>query len=164
MPGAILGAVCLLIPEMRLLLGSALQGFFQQPVLYAALGIVLLTVLNVYAWFIDKRWSIAQFGWIVYLGAVSAWEEWVFRLALPYYLESQGGSLGIAVIAANLVFAAAHFFTLRWKWQWCVLAFIFGMGLSRNLSVHYDLALVIGIHWLATFLNTPRSPGGRSVV
>ncbi|NJN52835.1 MAG: CPBP family intramembrane metalloprotease, partial [Gammaproteobacteria bacterium] len=47
---------------------------------------------------------------------VSAWEEWVFRLALPYYVESQGGDLMIAVVGANLIFAVAHYFTLRWKW------------------------------------------------
>ena len=148
---------------MRLLLGPALEGVLQQPLLYMAAGVALLIALNVYAWYIDQRWSIARLGWVLYLGAVSAWEEWVFRLAVPYFVESQGGPLAVAVVVTNLVFAVAHYFTLRWKWSWCVLAFLFGMGLSRNLGIHFDLALIVGIHWAATFINTPRSPGARSI-
>jgi hypothetical protein len=33
------------------------------------------------------------------------------------------------------------------------------MGLSR-LLVFEDLFLLIGIHWFATFINTPRPPNG----
>ena len=65
------------------------------------------------------------------------------------------------MIAANLAFGVLHYFTLRWKWPWCLLAFLGGMALSRNFAQNFDLALIIGIHWLATYLNTPRLPGHR---
>ena len=117
--------------------------------------------LNVYAWFIDRDWRLEKLGWVLYIGAVSVWEEWVFRLALPYFLEGQGVDLRTAVIGCNLAFGLAHYFALRWKWQWCVLAFLGGMGLSRGFNQTFDLLFVIGIHWVATFVNTPRLPGTR---
>lgn len=159
LPGALLGIVCLLLPQMRGLLNSGLTSLYSQPLFYIAAGLVLLVGLSVYAWYIDGYWRLEKLGWVFYLGAVSAWEEWVFRLALPYYLEDRGVELFAAVIAANLVFAIAHYFTLRWKWQWCIAVFFFGIALSRQMDNHFNLLMVIGVHWVATFLNTPRLPG-----
>ena len=118
-----------------------------------------MTGLSLYAWYVDRRWRLEKLGWVLYLGALSAWEEWVFRLAVPYFMESRNVELSIAVLGTNIFFAAAHYFTLRWKWQWCVAVFFFGMLLSRQMDNHFDLLLVVGIHWVFTFLNTPRLPG-----
>ncbi|XOV82829.1 MAG: type II CAAX prenyl endopeptidase Rce1 family protein [bacterium] len=161
LPGAVLGVLCLLHPAMRELLGSALTAFYSQPLFYMFSALVILVVLSLYAGFLDRRWKIEKLGWVLYLGLVSAWEEWVFRLAVPYYLESIGVSLFVAVLTSNTVFALAHYFTLRWKWQWCVAVFFFAMALSRQMETHFDLMLVIGVHWVFTFLNTPRLPGRR---
>jgi hypothetical protein len=65
------------------------------------------------------------------------------------------------VVASNALFGFMHYFTLRWKWYWCVGAFLGGMALSRHLAQHQDLALIVAFHWIATFLNTPRPPGRR---
>ncbi|MDZ7685961.1 MAG: hypothetical protein U5O39_13900 [Gammaproteobacteria bacterium] len=70
-------------------------------------------------------------------------------------------NLSIAVIASNILFGAVHYFTLRWKWQWCLGACLGGIVLSRQMNEHFDLALLIGIHWVATYANTPRLPGRR---
>ena len=86
-------------------------------------------------------------------------EEWVFRLALPYYGQAQGLDLGVTLLISNALFAVMHWFTLRWKWYWCVAAFVGGLALSRNFHQHFDLVLVIGIHWVATYVHTPRPPG-----
>ncbi|TVS15949.1 MAG: CPBP family intramembrane metalloprotease [Gammaproteobacteria bacterium] len=160
LPGAMLGALCLLHPDMRALLTPALTGFLADPARYLGIAALMFAALVSYAWFIDRRLNAAAVGWILYLLLISIWEEWVFRLALPYFAAENGMELRTAVIASNVLFGAAHYFTLRWKWQWCVAAALGGMALSRNFAVHYDLVLVIGIHWLATFVNTPRLPGG----
>lgn len=39
------------------------------------------------------------------------------------------------------------------------LAFLGGMELSRQYVENGDLLILIGMHWAATFLNTPRYPG-----
>ena len=65
-----------------------------------------------------------------------------------------------AIIASNAVFGAIHYVTLRWKLGHCVFAALGGIGLSRLLESSGDLMLVILVHFIATFLNTPRSPEG----
>lgn len=144
---------------MRSLFSAATTNAVSQPFVYILSGLVILVGLSLYAWYIDRYWRLEKLGWVIYLGAVSAWEEWVFRLAVPYYLDSSGVDLLIAVVAANFVFAVLHFFTLRWKWQWCAAVFFFGMMLSRQMGQQFDLLLVVGIHWIFTFINTPRLPG-----
>ncbi len=159
LPGAVLGALCLAHPDIRTLLSPALAGFMADPTRYLMIGGLLMAALIAYAWFIDRRLNAAAVGWILYLLLISVWEEWVFRLALPYFAAENGMELRTAVIASNVLFGAMHYFTLRWKWQWCVAAALGGMALSRNFAIHYDLVLVIGVHWVATFVNTPRLPG-----
>ena len=66
------------------------------------------------------------------------------------------------MIACNVVFGLAHYFTLRWRWQWCLFAFAGGMGFSHNLHQNAELLPVIVIHWIVTYLNTPRMPGSNS--
>ncbi len=161
LPGALLGLACLALPQTRELLQAGLTQAADNPVRLLMVALVIFACLNLYAWYLDRSWNARKAGWVIYLGAVSAWEEWVFRLALPYYAESMGVSLLAAVIASNLVFALAHYFTLRWKWQWCLAAFIGGMALSRQFAEQENLILVIFIHWIATFINTPRLPGSR---
>lgn len=158
-PGALLGLVCLLHPDMRALLSPALADCLAAPVLYVAVGAAIFMALAGYAGFIDRRLDVQAVGWILYLLFVSISEEWLFRVAIPYYAEANGAGLGCAVVASNAIFALMHYFTLRWKWPWCVGAFVGGLALSRQFEVHHDLALLIGIHWIATFLNTPRLPG-----
>jgi di/tricarboxylate transporter len=89
---------------------------------------------------------------------ISLMEEWIFRCALPLWASSFLPYLA-GVVLSNALFAIIHYFTLRWKVQRCIFAFLGGMGLSR-LLVFEDLFLLIGIHWFATFINTPRPPNG----
>ena len=72
-------------------------------------------------------------------------------------LESALGA-SAAIIVSNALFGAIHYFTLRWKLGHCVFAALGGIGLSRLLESSGDLMLVILVHFIATFLNTPRSP------
>jgi hypothetical protein len=162
LPGALLGAVCLFVPEMRALLGEALAGLLAAPARYLVAALMIFGAILGYAWFLDRRIDAPAVGWLVYLLAVSMWEEWVFRLAIPYFGQAQGFDLRTVVIVSNVLFGVLHYFTLRWKWQWCLGAFLGGLALSRNLHEDFDLALVIGIHWIATYLNTPRLPGRSS--
>lgn len=160
LPGALLGIACLAAPQMRTMLQEGLSQAADNPVRGIVAGVVIFAGLNLYAWYIDRSWRMEKAGWIAYLGAVSAWEEWVFRVAFPQTLENMGMTLISAVILSNLVFGAAHYFTLRWRWQWCFAAFIGGMGFSWNFAEQHNLLLIIYVHWVATFLNTPRLPGG----
>lgn len=162
LPGALLGLACLALPQSGTMLQDGLSQAIDNPIRLVIVGMAIFAALNLYAWFIDREWSSEKAVWVLYLGAVSAWEEWVFRLALPYHAESVGVPLMLAVVISNLVFAVAHYFTLRWKWQWCLVAFIGGMALSRQFAEQESLMFIIFIHWIATFLNTPRLPGANS--
>jgi len=157
--GALLGAACLFVPEMRTLLHGAVAAFIEAPLRYMLAGCALLTLMLAYAWYLDRRLDAASVAWMLYLLGVSIWEEWVFRLALPYFGAAQGLELRSVIIASNVAFGLMHYFTLRWKWQWCVAACLGGLALSRNFYQQQDLALIIALHWAATFINTPRMPG-----
>ena len=159
LPGALLGMLLLLHPDVRALLIPALEGLMSAPVLYLAIGGSIFIALVGYAGLIDRRLDVQAVGWILYLLLVSTWEEWAFRVAIPHLAAANGADLRTAVIASNAIFGLMHYFTLRWKWQWCIAAFLGGMALSRQFGLHADLALVIGFHWIATFVNTPRMPG-----
>jgi hypothetical protein len=160
LPGALLGALFLLHPTAQGLLARAMEPVLNHPGVYLLGGGLVLAGLTTYGLYIGGV-RIQQFGWVLYLGVLSLWEEWVFRLALPYSLQSFGFSLMSAVLVSNLLFGAAHYFTLRWKWQWCVIACLGGLAFSRQMNEHFDLLLVAGIHWVATFVNTPRLPSRR---
>jgi membrane protease YdiL (CAAX protease family) len=95
--------------------------------------------------------------WIGYLLFISIAEEWIFRLALPNLLKAYMAPI-YAVVISNVLFATIHFFTLRWRLIWVVFAFLGGLGLSRAMT-HDDLLVVIWLHWIGTFLNTPFPPG-----
>ncbi len=159
LPGAALGGIYLLVPEMRALGAEAVAPFAADPVRYLTWAIGLFAAMLVYAGVMDRRLDAATAGWILYLLGISLWEEWAFRVALPAFAELHGLPLFAAVLLSNAAFGAAHYFTLRWKWQWCVLAALGGLALSRHFQQHGDLAVIAGLHWAGTFLNTPRLPG-----
>ncbi len=159
LPGLILALICIVVPGLQIAFGDSLQRGINNVDLYVISFVLMLLAMNAHAWFIDRRWTFAKLGWILYLGALSFWEEWVFRLALPEVLEGLGASFWVAAVLSSLVFGAAHYFTLRWRWQWCVLAFVGGLALSRQMDVQGDLLLITAFHWIATYLNTPRPPG-----
>jgi len=159
LPGAILALVCIGAPGLQIVFLESLQKGLASSQLYVMSFVLLLLLLNGHTWLIDRRWTPSKLGWIVYLGALSFWEEWLFRLAIPQILEGFGASFWMAAILSSAAFGAAHYFTLRWKWQWCVAAFVGGLALSRQMGLHNDLFLITAFHWVATYLNTPRPPG-----
>lgn len=158
LPGLVLGALCLAHPDLRALLPDALASFSAAPLRYLTAALLILAALIAYAAFVDRRLDARQVGWIFYLLLLSVWEEWLFRLAIPWFNAALGMDALTAVIVSNALFGFMHYFTLRWKWFWCVAAFLGGMALSRHMGQHHDLAMLISFHWIATFLNTPRPP------
>ncbi|MEQ8746324.1 CPBP family intramembrane glutamic endopeptidase [Pyruvatibacter sp.] len=160
LPGAALALICLAVPGLQTAFSHSLAEGMANPQLYFLALVVLFLAFNGHAWLIDRRWDASKLGWIIYLGALSFWEEWVFRLAVPNLLEGFGASVWVAATLSAVVFGAAHYFTLRWKWQWCVAAFVGSLALSRQMELHDDLLLITAIHWIATYLNTPRPPAG----
>ena len=157
----LLAALCLAHPGLRALLSDSLAGFDAAPLRYLGIGFAVLAALLAYSAWIERRLDARQAGWIIYLLLVSVWEEWLFRLAVPWLTGSQGLDPRTAVIVSNALFGLMHYFTLRWKWYWCVGAFLGGMALGRHFAQHHDLAAIIAFHWIATFLNTPRLPGSN---
>jgi len=136
---------------------DATADFLANPAQYA---IALLAILGFFYVVLKRRGltlnSIQGF-WIAYLLYISIVEELAFRLFLPLILEPSTGLIA-AVVLSNVLFAGLHYFTLRWKWQNCLFACLGGIGLSRLLDNSGDLALVILVHFVATFLNTPSQP------
>ena len=158
LPGLILGLCFLASPSLRDVFVESLSAAAAHPARYLIGALIILIGLSFYTWRIDRAWRMAQLGWIVYLGALSVWEEWVFRLAIPQFLEGIGASVWLAAVLSAMLFGALHFFTLRWKWQWCVSAALGGLYFSYQMELHGDLLLVAGIHWVMTSINTPRPP------
>ena len=159
LPGLILALLFLSIPQLQHSLAQSLEKGSASPGLYAFTGVLIVFALSGFSWLADRTWTASKPGWVAYLGALSFWEEWVFRLALPQLMERLGASVALATILSAIVFGGAHYFTLRWRWQWCVGAALGGLFLSRQMNMHGDLLLITAFHWIATLLNTPRPPG-----
>lgn len=158
LPGLILAVICVSAPFLQPRFLESLEKGVADPTRYTAVAVLIFAALNAYAWWIDRHWSFEKLGWIIYLGALSFWEEWVFRIALPETLQAVGALPWIAAIISAAIFGGLHYFTLRWKWPFCVGAFVGSLMLTRQMNLHNDLLLITAIHWVATYLNTPRPP------
>ncbi|MGB1538542.1 MAG: CPBP family intramembrane glutamic endopeptidase [Pseudomonadales bacterium] len=101
-----------------------------------------------------------QWMWLAYLFAISVVEEMAFRVFAPILFD-HAVEPRISVLLSNAVFAGLHYLTLRWRFSNCVWVFLGGLGLARLFHETEDLALIIGVHWFATFLNTPTPPSGH---
>ena len=160
LPGLLLGLALLSVPALRDGLWLGLEAAAAKPLSYAAALAAVLVGASVYAGFSERSWQPRQLVWILYLGALSAWEEWVFRLALPQSFEMLGMGGWSAILLANAFFGALHYFSLRWKWTWCFAAFLGGLALSRHYAHEADFLALVAFHWIGTFINTPKAPGG----
>ena len=161
MPVLVIGALLLGSGELRALLWSYLQPALHAPLAYALTATAVLAACCAVSGWLDRGLDAERLGWILYLLALSLWEEWVFRLAAPFWLEGLYGNRELAILMANLAFGALHWFTLRWRLRWCVLAFFGGMAFSQQMASG-DLVRVVLTHWALTYLNTPRPPGRRA--
>ena len=155
LPVLIFASVCLLFPDMRAALSGAMLQTMQTPLPYLiALGALLVFFVASAEFY--RRVNLQQVSWVLYLLGISICEEWVFRLALPGFVANYVPT-AVAIVSCNLIFAIMHYFTLRWRLIWCVGVFFGAMGLSRLMSLG-DLTLLIFVHWLATYINTPKPP------
>ena len=158
--GLIMGAfllLCLLTPEAIDTVSWGFSALLLSP-LYYVIGLPAIFLLFLGYWSLtgrstDKKSII----WLLYLLFISLVEEIVFRLILPVILLPNAGLL-LGIILSNGIFATIHFFTLRWKVVNCIGAFLGGLAFSRLFFNTEDIALVILVHWVLTFLNTPAPP------
>lgn len=158
LPGLTLALAFLAMPSLRPAFVESVSAASSRWAAYTLAFLIILVALNGYVWFTDRQWRVSRLGWVLYLGALSVWEEWVFRLGIPQILEAAGASVWLAATMSALIFGGVHYFTLRWKWQWCFSAFAGGLYFSYQMDLHGDLILVAAIHWIATTINTPRPP------
>jgi len=165
LPCALLGLLFLTDDSIWPLLKSATAAASGNNTLYSiSVGLIFLCLIT-HAVIGKYRLDLGRVGWIAYLGCLSLWEEWVFRIGIPHYLGALGVGVLLPIIISNTVFGILHYFTLRWRWRWCLMAGIGGMFFSHNFTNHHDLLLIAGIHWVMTYLNTPRPPNGdRDIV
>lgn len=162
LPAALLGfGLLLFLPGAWQLAEASVSNLRAAPMHYLGLGVLLATGLVLYSHVRFRNLSLIQLGWIVYLGCLSLWEEWLFRVVGPFFLTELGVAKVAAILMSNVLFGAMHYFTLRWRLDWCLFAFLGGLGFSYSYASHGDLMWVAGIHWIATFLNTPRPPAGE---
>ena len=138
-----------------------LSPLIAHPVHYLALCVAIVVGIAIYQRVRGIPWSATQMGWVGYLLLISVVEEWAFRVFLSLYLMDDLGARA-SVLLSSVLFGALHYFTLRWRLTACLLTTLGGLGFSRLLDVSGDLALVILVHWIVTFLNTPRPPVGES--
>jgi membrane protease YdiL (CAAX protease family) len=152
---ACLAAICLVTPGALSLIVNNSTRLTLQPLPYVIGVLGLLLFFSV--WSTRRPYSVKrQSQWILYLLLISITEELTFRLILPSLLSAQLDGLAPYVLS-NLLFAAIHYVTLRWRLRNCIVTFFGAMGLS-HLMMQGDLALVVLVHWCATFLNTPAPP------
>ena len=165
LPCALLGLLFLTDDSIWPLLKSATAAASENNTLYSISAGLIFLCLITHAVIGKYRLDLGRVGWIAYLGCLSLWEEWVFRIGIPHYLGALGVGVLLPIIISNTVFGILHYFTLRWRWRWCLMAGIGGMFFSHNFTNHHDLLLIAGIHWVMTYLNTPRPPNGdRDIV
>jgi branched-subunit amino acid transport protein len=150
-----LTVICLIAPGSFSTIAATTTRFILQPLPYFLALLGLLVFFSV--WTARRPGSIKRkTQWILYLLYISIVEELTFRVIFPSLLTPHFSWL-TANIVSNVLFAGIHYITLRWKLRNCVVTFIGGMGLSQ-LMTHGDLTLVVLIHWLGTFINTPFPP------
>ena len=138
-----------------------LSPLIAHPVHYLVMCVAIVAGIAIYQRLRGIPWSATQMGWVGYLFLISVVEEWAFRVFLPLYLMDDLGARA-SVLLSSVLFGALHYFTLRWRLTACLVTMLGGIGFSRLLEVSGDLALVILVHWIVTFLNTPRPPVGES--
>ncbi len=156
---SVLALICLLLPGSWALLTTATAPAIREPMPYLATlaGMLLFFVY----W--SRRHGFApgrQVPWVGYLLLISIVEEITFRLVVPQLLQAHM-DIRLAHVLSNLAFACIHYFTLRWRMVNCAVTFLGGMGLSQLMG-RGDLLLVILVHWIGTFINTPAPPSGES--
>lgn len=150
---------CFFSPLIPFALTSSLFELFNYPIKYLFYIFLVVTMMALFIRLTKREFNYRQLLWIGYLLVISIVEEIAFRLSIPLLsINIFGVSYLSAIFLSNVLFAAIHYFTLRWKLSACILAFIGGMGFSRLFSITDDLALVIILHWAVTFLNTPSAP------
>ena len=160
--GFAMGAMALVLgwlPNAYEQVARTTTSFVVNPTAYLVAGALLLTFLVVYQKRKGYRTSPRNNLWLIYLLYISVVEELAFRLFLPIAL-AEAMHFYAAAFISNVIFAAIHYFTLRWRWQNCVFAFVGGMGFAHMLANYQDLTAVILAHWFFTFLNTPAPPAG----
>ena len=152
--------LCILTPYIPTALIYSIADLFINPNRYFLLSLSVAFVMFSFLWVTRKELNFRQLIWIIYLLLISIIEEISFRLSIPIIGVNFMGDnfFWLAVFISNFCFAAIHYFTLRWKLSACVLAFLGGMGFSRLFQITEDLTLVIILHWLLTFFNTPTAP------
>lgn len=154
-----LAAVCLVLPGSLGMIVEASGRAAAHPFRYL-LGLSGLIFFFAYWGFRHAYQAKRQLQWVLYLLFISVVEEITFRLVLPVLLATTTTVI-TALVMSNLVFASIHYFTLRWRLVNCIATFLGGMGLSHLMS-QGDLLLVIMVHWLGTFINTPAPPSKQS--
>lgn len=160
LPCALLGLLFLTDATIWPLLKSATTAARENSTLYSiSTGLIFLCLLA-HAALGKYPLVLRRIGWIAYLGCLSLWEEWVFRIGIPHYLGALGIGVLLPILISNTLFGILHYFTLRWRWQWCLMAAIGGLFFSHHFANHQNLLIIAGIHWVMTYLNTPRPPNG----
>ena len=159
----LIALACGILPVTSAAIRWSSASLLSAPLYYLAALPALLLFFFLYLMFKGYEIRQTQLAWLAYLLFISAAEEFVFRLILPSLMV---GAIGMipATIFSNLLFASIHFVTLRWKLINCVGVFFAGLGLSRLLTNTEDLVLVVLVHWMFTFLNTPTPPNRQDMV
>ena len=156
--------VCILTPHIPTALISSIADLFINPNKYFLLSLSVIIMMFLFLWVTNEELNFRQLIWIIYLLLISIIEEISFRLSIPIIGVNfmSDNFFWLTVFISNFCFAAIHYFTLRWKPSACVLAFLGGMGFSRLFQITEDLTLVIIVHWLLTFFNTPTAPKSQN--
>jgi len=152
---------CVLFPSVLVALFSSIDNLFLNINRYAIASVSLGLFMFLYLRFISRKLNYRQIFWIGYLFFISIIEEIGFRLSLPILFSEfffKEYSFLVGIFLSNLLFASLHYFTLRWKLKACIFTFLGGIGLSRLLYETGDITLVVMVHLVVTFLNTPSAP------
>ena len=153
--------ICVFSSQPAESLSSKSIDFLSRPVIYVAASGLIILFFVFFLYFIKRAINVSRALWVGYLLSISIVEEIAFRFAMPLLLAGVITNL-FAILISNLLFAGLHYFTLRWKPIPCFFTFLGGLGFARLLDNTENIVLVILVHWLVTFLNTPVPPSPRA--
>ena len=90
LPGCVIALLCLASPQLRMAFIAGLESGLADPGRYFMWCLAIFAGLNLYAWYIDRRWDTMKLGWILYLGRSVLLGRMALSGRLAWHIDEPG--------------------------------------------------------------------------